>query len=51
MVFFQQGGKIWIDALCINQNDDSEKVEQLKLMGNIYRFAGNIIMWLGEDQW
>lgn len=33
--FFQKGGKIWIDALCIDRNDDAEKIEQFKLTGNV----------------
>ncbi|KAL3423635.1 heterokaryon incompatibility protein [Phlyctema vagabunda] len=47
MEYFQKGGKIWIDALCINQADEKEKNAQVKRMGAIYRQAGNIIVWLG----
>ncbi|KAF9884824.1 hypothetical protein FE257_001240 [Aspergillus nanangensis] len=49
MQFFQDGGKIWIDALSINQNDPLEKGKQVQLMGRIYQEAGNIIVWLGEE--
>lgn len=52
MEYFQNKGKVWIDALCINQSNDKknkdEKEAQLRLMGSIYRNAGNIIVWLGE---
>ncbi|GAB1318313.1 Heterokaryon incompatibility domain-containing protein [Madurella fahalii] len=43
---------IWIDAICINQNDFEERAVQVKLMDEIYRKAANTIVWLGcEDQW
>ncbi|KAI4949260.1 hypothetical protein J4E91_005724 [Alternaria rosae] len=52
MEYFLNRGKVWIDALCINQSKDEankkEKKAQLRLMGSIYRNAGNIIVWLGE---
>ena len=38
----------WIDALCINQNDDDEKGQQVQLMGEIYATAQTVIAWLGE---
>ncbi|KAL5319118.1 hypothetical protein ACEPPN_012167 [Leptodophora sp. 'Broadleaf-Isolate-01'] len=37
----------WIDSVCINQNDDVEKTEQLPLMTEIYRRARLVIVWLG----
>jgi Heterokaryon incompatibility protein (HET) len=39
---------IWIDALCINQKDDSERESQVKLMGPIYSGAKEVLVWLGE---
>lgn len=39
---------IWIDAICINQDDDaSEKPQQLSLMGCIYANARETYFWLG----
>jgi hypothetical protein len=38
---------VWIDALCINQNDLSEKAAQVNFMGEIYRQAKGIVVWLG----
>jgi hypothetical protein len=38
---------LWIDDLCINQEDDAEKTAQVKLMGRIYREAGDVLVWLG----
>lgn len=47
--YFRGGGKIWIDALCINQEDNEEKEDQLNMMGLIYNLAGNIMVWLGVE--
>ncbi|KAI0419802.1 heterokaryon incompatibility protein-domain-containing protein [Xylaria grammica] len=41
-------GAIWIDAICINQRDVSERNQQVALMGSIYRRAAGVIIWLGE---
>jgi hypothetical protein len=40
---------LWIDAICINQNDVSEKNGQLAMMGDIYRQADRVHAWLGES--
>jgi hypothetical protein len=38
---------IWIDALCINQGDLSERDQQVRLMAEIYvRAASRVIIWL-----
>jgi hypothetical protein len=38
----------WIDALCIDQNNDREKNEQVIRMAEIYQNAQNVVVWLGE---
>ncbi|KAH8743163.1 heterokaryon incompatibility protein-domain-containing protein, partial [Hyaloscypha finlandica] len=38
---------LWIDALCINQDDDVERAEQVKMMGTIYSLASRVLVWLG----
>ncbi|CAG8982897.1 hypothetical protein HYALB_00002914 [Hymenoscyphus albidus] len=38
---------IWIDALCINQEDLLERNEQVSMMGRIYGSAESVIIWLG----
>jgi hypothetical protein len=38
---------IWIDAICINQNDDEEKIVQIRSMNQIYRRASRMWIWLG----
>jgi hypothetical protein len=40
---------IWIDFLCINQNDLEEKSVQIELMGEIYSMARGVIVWLGNS--
>jgi hypothetical protein len=39
--------QLWIDALCINQNDEKEKSKQVALMGEIYSRASQVLIWLG----
>jgi hypothetical protein len=40
---------LWVDALCINQHDISERGHQVQLMDEIYRRADNVLIWLGEE--
>lgn len=40
---------IFIDALCINQEDQKEKADQVLLMGHIYSNAKKTIVWLGGN--
>lgn len=40
---------LWIDALCINQEDDGEKSAQVQWMGTIYEGATEVLIWLGND--
>lgn len=39
---------IWIDAICINQLDEREKISQIQLMCNIYRGATKVWAWIGN---
>ena len=41
--------RIWIDALCINQDDTLEKSHQVPLMRQIYGSADEVLSWLGKD--
>ena len=38
----------WADAICINQEDDAEKGEQILLMEHIYSRAGTVYVDLGD---
>ncbi|KAK7184364.1 ankyrin and het domain protein [Paraphaeosphaeria sporulosa] len=40
---------LWVDAICINQSDNVEKGHQVALMGNIYRKAQSVVVWLGRE--
>lgn len=39
---------IWIDALCINQYDLSEKARQIRSLYMIFKKAEQTLVWLGE---
>ncbi|KAF4543274.1 Heterokaryon incompatibility protein [Lasiodiplodia theobromae] len=41
--------KLWADAICINQDKDSEKNHQVPLMRTIFRRADKVLIWLGHD--
>ncbi|KAK3949100.1 heterokaryon incompatibility protein-domain-containing protein [Pseudoneurospora amorphoporcata] len=38
----------WIDAICINQRNNTEKSHQVQMMGDIYRRATRVFSWLGR---
>lgn len=38
----------WIDQICINQNDEAEKIIQIGLMTAIYTRSQETIVWLGS---
>ncbi|KAF2829613.1 HET-domain-containing protein [Ophiobolus disseminans] len=40
---------IWIDAMCINQSDEIEKLAQIQMMTEIYRGAQEVLIWLGPE--
>lgn len=40
--------RIWIDALCINQNNLVERSHEVKRMKEIYRGASKVVVWLGQ---
>jgi hypothetical protein len=40
---------LWIDALCINQEDAKEKERQVQFMGRIYEEADTVLVWLGPS--
>ncbi|PQE16336.1 Heterokaryon incompatibility protein [Rutstroemia sp. NJR-2017a WRK4] len=39
--------RLWVDALCINQNDHVEKSAVVRRMGEIYKNSKQVWMWLG----
>ena len=42
-------GYLWVDALCIDQGNNDEKMHQVAGMGRIYSRASRIVCWLGEN--
>jgi hypothetical protein len=38
---------IWIDAICIDQTNHEEKLNQVRLMGSIYSRASIVYVWMG----
>lgn len=39
---------IWIDSVCINQDDNEERSKQILLMRQIYSMASETVAWIGE---
>lgn len=40
---------VWIDAICIDQHNDVEKGPQVTMMGDLYRLAARVVVWLGPE--
>jgi hypothetical protein len=43
-----QSRAFWIDAICIDQNNDGERSEQVQKMASIYQAANRVVIWLGD---
>ena len=41
---------LWIDAICINQEDLRERSAQVQLMRDIFQSAERVLIWIGEEQ-
>jgi hypothetical protein len=42
---------VWIDNICINQEDAAERSAQVQLMGTIYSKAIRTLVWLGPESY
>ncbi|KAL1618933.1 hypothetical protein SLS56_010350 [Neofusicoccum ribis] len=40
---------LWIDAICINQNDPQEREAQIRLISSVFARATRVIIWLGPE--
>ena len=40
---------LWVDALCINQEDEKEKTMQVQQMARFYSKADRVLVWLGPS--
>jgi len=47
---FKEVEWIWIDSICINQQDSVEKSAQVAIMGRIYRKSEVTAVWLGKAE-
>ena len=43
------GRRLWIDAICINQNDVPERNAQLAIISQVYTQAVTVLVWLGIE--
>jgi len=41
---------LWVDAICINQGDIQERNHQVGIMGDVYRKASLVRVWLGPAE-
>lgn len=41
---------VWIDGVCINQGNTEERGHQVRLMGDVYKRAQRVVIWLGDDK-
>lgn len=46
---FEKNLILWIDSICINQEDLEEKSHQIPLMCDIYQKADSVFIWLGKE--
>ena len=40
---------MWIDAICINQTNNLERTQQVRIMKDIYKKAMDVVVWLGKE--
>lgn len=45
----KSGYRVWVDALCINQEDLAERSREIRRMRLIYRLAADVVIWLGSE--
>jgi Heterokaryon incompatibility protein (HET) len=41
--------RLWVDQICINQDDPDERSQQVQFMNAIYQNASHVWVWLGQD--
>jgi hypothetical protein len=52
LLFITRGApttKFWVDALCINQDDNEERARQAVMMTQIFEKAPSVVAWLGSE--
>ncbi|KAI0594077.1 heterokaryon incompatibility protein [Biscogniauxia sp. FL1348] len=48
--YFSSPRTIWVDAVCIDQDNDQERGHQVELMPRIYSTARHVLAYVGEDK-
>ena len=48
---FPDGGtcRPWIDAICVDQSNFTERAHQVAFMGDVYSKTERVLVWLGQD--
>ncbi|KAI1354707.1 HET-domain-containing protein [Xylaria sp. FL0043] len=41
---------IWVDQICIDQQNFRERSHQIQFMNRLYKHAGHVLVWLGPDK-
>ncbi|KAI9771043.1 MAG: hypothetical protein M1839_002979 [Geoglossum umbratile] len=44
-----QPRRLWVDQICINQDNQAERSQQVQFMNSIYKNASHVLVWLGPD--
>ncbi|KAF5681388.1 heterokaryon incompatibility het-6 [Fusarium denticulatum] len=47
--FDDQDRRLWVDAICVNQANISERTHQVAMMRRIYSTASRVLIYLGTD--
>ncbi|KAH8592935.1 heterokaryon incompatibility protein-domain-containing protein [Bisporella sp. PMI_857] len=42
--------RFWIDAICVDQQNLHERSSQVQRMGDIYKLADRVVVWLGPEE-
>ncbi|OTB05567.1 hypothetical protein M426DRAFT_319829 [Hypoxylon sp. CI-4A] len=42
--------RVWVDQICINQDNLEERSRQVRFMNEIFRNAEHVLVWLGLDE-
>ncbi|KAK1470736.1 heterokaryon incompatibility protein [Colletotrichum cuscutae] len=50
LIYPENGYNLWVDAICIDQQESQERCHQVQLMGQIYEAARSVIVWLGTTE-
>ena len=40
---------LWADCICVDQRDNSDKARQVRMMGDYFRYAESVLIWLGPS--